>query len=137
MVRRRLRQFGSGDLASLFTGIGPHRELIGHAAPAVGRASVRASVAQGGTVRRRAAARAAWCRPRSPATCAAEGDGATRDLAVAVNGRIEAVGRSFYLDGDATEHFALMVPESSLHEGRNSLELYEVVGGKLRRLGPS
>ncbi len=30
-----------------------------------------------------------------------------------------------------------MVPESSLHEGRNSLELYEVVGGKLRRLGPA
>ena len=36
--------------------------------------------------------------------------GATRELAVAVNGRIEAVGRSFYLAGDATEHFALMVP---------------------------
>ena len=28
-----------------------------------------------------------------------------------------------------------MVPESSLHEGRNSIELYEVVGGKLRLLG--
>ena len=45
--------------------------------------------------------------------------GAKRDLAVAVNGRIEAVGRSFYLDGDPTEHFALMVPESALREGRN------------------
>ena len=36
------------------------------------------------------------------------------------------------------EHFALMVPESSLREGRNSLELYEVVArNKLRRLGPT
>jgi hypothetical protein len=136
VVRRRLRQFGSGDLASLFTGIGPHRELIGRAAPAVGRASVRASVAQGGMFAN--VRRASGVVPTQIAgDLRGGGDGATRDLAVAVNGRIEAVGRSFYLDGDATEHFALMVPESSLHEGRNSLELYEVVGGKLRRLGPS
>jgi hypothetical protein len=63
--------------------------------------------------------------------------GSKRDLAVAVNGRIEAVGRSFYLDGDPTEHFALMVPESALHSGRNSIQLYEVVAGGLRLLGPS
>ena len=51
-----------------------------------------------------------------------------------VAGRIEAVGRSFYLRGDATEHFALMVPESTLHEGRNSIELFEVAAGRLLRL---
>jgi hypothetical protein len=60
--------------------------------------------------------------------------GAKRDLAIAVNGRIEAVGRSFYLRGDPTEHFALMVPESALHEGRNTIELFEVLAGRLRRL---
>ena len=60
--------------------------------------------------------------------------GAKRDLAVAVNGRIEAVGRSFYLDGDPTEHFALMVAQSALHAGRNPVELYEVVRGRLLRL---
>ena len=48
VVRRRLRQFGSGELASLFTGIGPHRELIGRPAPTAARASVRAAVAQPG-----------------------------------------------------------------------------------------
>ena len=113
VVRRRLRQFGSGDIASLFTGIGPHRDLIGQTPAAVG-----------------VAAGAAACAPRSPRrTCSPHVDrsvvpaqiagdlrggrgGAKRDLAVAVNGRIEAVGRSFYLTGDPTEHFALMVPRA-------------------------
>jgi hypothetical protein len=135
VVNRRLRQFGSGDRTSLFTGIGPHRDLIGSTAPPVARASVRASVTQAGLfadVRR-----ASGVVPTQIAGDLRGGtSGATRDLAVAVNGTIEAVGRSFYLDGDATEHFAFMVPESSLREGRNSLEVYEVVGGKLRRLGP-
>jgi Sulfatase len=135
VVRRRLRQFGSGDLDSLFTGIGPHRELIGREVDGLdARAStVRAALAQPRLF--------ANVRPGSgvvPTQIA--GDlrggqaGQKRDLAVAVNGRIEAVGRSFYLQGDQVEHFALMVPESSLRSGRNSIELYEVVAGQLRRL---
>jgi len=60
--------------------------------------------------------------------------GAKRDVAVAVNGTIRAVGRSFYLTGDRTEHFALMVPESSLQDGRNTIELFEVRAGGLRQL---
>jgi hypothetical protein len=61
--------------------------------------------------------------------------GQERDLAVAVNGRIEAVGRSFHLVGDPTEHFAFMVPESSLREGANAVQVFEVLGGeRLRRL---
>ncbi len=134
VVRRRLRQFGSGDIASLFTGIGPNRELIGRTPGDVGRASgVRAAVAQRTLF--------ADVRPGSgvvPTQVAGDLQGgragATRELAVAVNGRIEAVGRSFYLAGDATEHFALMVPATSLHAGRNAVELFEVVGGRLRRL---
>jgi hypothetical protein len=49
-----------------------------------------------------------------------------RDLAVAVNGRIEAVGRSFRLRGREAEYFSLIVPETALREGRNTLELLEV-----------
>ncbi|MBA3261535.1 MAG: sulfatase-like hydrolase/transferase [Thermoleophilaceae bacterium] len=133
VVRRRLREFGSGDIGSLFTGIGPRRELIGRTAPAVGRASVRASLAQSdlfANVRR-----ASGVVPTQVAgDLRGGGDGAKRDLAIAVNGRIEAVGRSFYLQDDPTEHFALMVPDSALREGRNRLELFEVVAGRLRRL---
>ena len=61
-------------------------------------------------------------------------DGGRRDLAVALNGRVEAVGRSFYLTGDPTEHFAFNVPESALREGRNRVEVFEVVGGQRLRL---
>jgi hypothetical protein len=38
------------------------------------------------------------------------------------------VGRSFRLRGRATEFFSLMVPESALRPGRNSVALLEVRG---------
>ena len=52
-----------------------------------------------------------------------------RDLAVAVNGRIRAVGRSFDLWLRGREYFSMMVPETSLHAGRNRLEVFEVRAG--------
>ena len=63
--------------------------------------------------------------------------GARRDIAVAVNGRIEAVGRTFYLRGSRQESFAVNVPEASLRLGRNAVEVYEVTarGRGLRLLG--
>jgi hypothetical protein len=138
VVRRRLRQFGSGDIASLYTGLGPHRDLIGKPVGGVARAArSRATVADAGMY--------ADVRPGSglmPTQIVGDLSGghapATRDLAVAVNGRIEAVGRSFYLTGDPAEHFAFMVPEASLHAGRNSVEVLEVgAAGRLRLLGRS
>lgn len=136
VVRRRLRQFGSGNIASLYTGIGAHRDLIGREVGGIARAAgARASIVQAGLF--------ADVRPSSgvmPTQIAGDLSGgragATRDLAVAVNGRIQAVGRSFYLTGDPTEHFAFMVPESSLHSGRNAIEILEVgASGRLRLLG--
>jgi hypothetical protein len=133
VVRRRLRQFGSGDLASLFTGIGPNRELIGQTPGRVTRASLSASIAEPALYAD--VDRASGVVPTQIAGDLRGGaSGAKRDLAVAVNGRIEAVGRSFYLRGDPIEHFALMVPESALRDGRNEIELFEVVAGRLRRL---
>jgi hypothetical protein len=136
VVRRRLRQFGSGNIASLYTGIGRHRDLIGKPVGGVAHAArLRASVVQDSMF--------ADVRPGSGVmpTQIAGGlsggrRGSTRDLAVAVNGRIEAVGPSFYLTGDSTEHFAFMVPETALHRGRNSISVLEVSGsGALRLLG--
>ena len=43
--------------------------------------------------------------------------GEHRDVAVAVNGRIRAVGRSFDLWWKGREYFSLMVPETSLRAG--------------------
>lgn len=65
----------------------------------------------------------------------------TRALAVAVNGRIRATGRSFHLRGaDKAEAFSMMVPEQALRRGRNTVALYEVLGSgtgvRLRALAP-
>jgi hypothetical protein len=49
-----------------------------------------------------------------------------RDIAIAVNGRIESVGRSFHLRGEKVESYSVMVPEGSLREGRNRIEVLEV-----------
>jgi hypothetical protein len=64
---------------------------------------------------------------------------AGHDLVVAVNGRIAAVTKSFQLAIGKEILFAAMVPESSLHAGRNDVELYELLGAgtkvTLRHLG--
>ena len=59
--------------------------------------------------------------------------GEHRDVAVAVNGRIRAVGRSFDLWRKGREYFSLMVPETSLRAGRNRIErLRGAAGGRAR-----
>ena len=133
VVRRRLRDFGSGELGSLFIGIGPNQALIGREVAEFGRASAgdAPSVA---VVQRRLFANVRRGSGVVPTQIAGDlsggAPGARRELAVAVNDRIEAVGRSFYLSGDPTEHFAFNVPESALREGRNMVEVFEVVAGE-------
>jgi hypothetical protein len=53
--------------------------------------------------------------------------GEHRVMAVAVNGRIRAVGRSFDLWWKGREYFSLMVPETALRAGRNRVEVFEVL----------
>jgi len=138
VVERRLRELGSGGWASLFTGIGPNRKLIGRELTSLRRSSAagaRASLTGDyGEV-----ARASGVVPSEivGAVRGAEPD-TTRALAVAVNGRIEAVGKSFHLTGDPTERFAVNVPEGSMRDGPNIVEVFEVTsGGALRLLARS
>ena len=59
-----------------------------------------------------------------------------RDLAVAVNGRIAAVGQSFKPLGSTRMEFSLMVPQSAFRQGLNDVRLYQVAGGsQLAELG--
>jgi hypothetical protein len=64
---------------------------------------------------------------------------AGRDLAIAVNGKISAVTRSFHLATSDDVLFAAVVPESVFHQGRNSVEVFAVtrsgVSFALQRLG--
>jgi hypothetical protein len=135
VVRRRLRQFGSGELDSLYTGIGPNRGLLGQEVGGVARvagSARRGTIARGGlfsNVRRRSRVV-----PTQIAGILEGGSGKARELAVAVNGEIAAVGRSFRLAGPARDSFAFMVPEEALRDGRNTIEVFEVVGGRRLRL---
>jgi hypothetical protein len=139
VVRRRLREFGVGA-RGLYTGIGPNSELIGRRPVDLAQSAasgVRATLASLGQLRHMR--RASGIVPAQIAGDLTGGRaGARRALAVAVNGRIEAVGWSFHLDGDPTEHYSVMVPESTLHDGRNDVRLYEVTkAGSLRLLARS
>ena len=139
VVRRRLRRYGSGALPTLYTGIGPNRGLIGAQLAGLqpqrtGR--VRAAFEAGGRLRR--------VRPESglmptqlAGTIRGGRRGARRALAVAVNGRVEAVGRTWRLRGQRPERFALNIPEEALRRGRNRVVLLEVRRGgrSLRILG--
>ena len=135
-VRRRLRLFGAGA-TGLFTGIGPNRGLLGKRVAELPRAAagrVRGSIAAARELR--AVRRASGLVPTQIAGSLRGGRRRQRrDIAVAVNGRIEAVGRSFYLRRRRTEHFAVNVPEAALRDGRNTVEVFEVArGGTLRPL---
>jgi hypothetical protein len=137
VVRRRLRRYGSGDLPSLYTGIGPNRDLIGDQLAELGPAPagrVRAAFEAGGRLRR--------VRPGSglmptqlAGTIRGGRRGARRSLAVAVNGKVEVVGRTWRLRGQRPERFALNLPEAALLRGRNRVVLMEVRrGGRALRI---
>ncbi len=135
--------FGTGFESTLRFGsawtqlyrIGPHPELIGRPArsllvPAAGSAQI----ANAQLLRN--------VRPAGPlfptrleGRLSGNPPATRRDLAAAVDGHVVAVGRSFYLRGERTEFFSMMLPEESLHAGRNRVELMEVgPGGRLYRL---
>jgi Sulfatase len=134
VVRRRLRQLGSGDWASLFTGVGPNRELIGsRVGPLRPAGTRRASLLL--TRFFRNVRRRSGLVPAQVAGRVHVSDGKPeRDIAIAVNGRIEAVGRTFHLLGETPESYAVMVPEASLKEGRNRIAVLEVTGDSLELL---
>ena len=126
LLQRRLRQLGSGDWASLYTSLGPNRGLIGQRVGSLRRAAgTGATISLAGsfaTVRR--------SRGFVPCQIAGRihgsGSDRERNLAIAVDGRIEAVGRSFHLRGQRVESYSVMVPEDALRDGRNTVEVLEV-----------
>jgi sulfatase-like protein len=134
--RRRAAKFGTGAASRRAFGdpwaaayrIGPHPELLGRRVRS--GAVVRSSGVQGELANAALLADVRPSEPILPTRVAGRLEGspprAVRDLAVAVNGRIRAVGRSFHLRGRRPEYFSLMVPESALRRGRNRLQLLEV-----------
>ena len=137
MRRRRAAKFGTGAESQRAFGdpwasayrIGPHQELLGRRVRSVERSSpVRAKVANAELLQD-----VDPTGPLLPTRVAGRLKGGIRgrqrDLALALNGRIAAVGRSFRLRGRSVEFFSLMVPNSALRAGSNEVELLEVRPG--------
>ena len=131
---RNVRLFGTGaDGPGRIYRIGPHQELLGRRVPVGGGR---------GSVEIEGASDYANVDPGSdfvPTHPVGRLSGGTpgRDIAVAVNGRIAAVGNTFTLaQGEDGEFFSVMIPPSSLRKGRNRLDVFEVSpSGSLTRLG--
>ncbi len=136
--RWRARLFGTGARSRRAFGdpwasayrIGPHRELLGDRVAALPRSGEARAVLVNAELLDRVDPRDAIVPTRVMGRLDGTPPGAVRDLAVAVNGRIWAVGRSFRLRGRTREYFSLIVPERALRPGDNRLELLEVGPGR-------
>jgi hypothetical protein len=130
-VEQRARRYGIGsDPGALFR-IGPHPELIGRAITSFAHKAKPNSLAARFWGGRRFLA-VDLEGHRLPANVIGWLDGprsGERDLAVAVDGKIAAVGRSFARLGGLGLNFSLMVPEMAFRQGFNDVRLYEILGG--------
>ncbi len=125
IIDRNQRLFGSGsDGPGRIFQIGPHPELIGQPASAAGEPlDVNLSY-------KREYGHVDPDTGYVPVHVVARVNGPDRhprDIAVAVNGTIRAVGNTFKLAvGDDGELVSVMVPESAFHKGRNDVQVLEI-----------
>ncbi len=123
-LRRQLALFGSGDRAPGLYGIGPYPALLGRRVDSfrAGTGDVRAELEQAAAL---AAVNVAAAEIPARLTGRIVGEGPPRrDLAFAINGRVAAVASSYSALGE--ERFSVLVPESSLRQGANEVEVFWV-----------
>jgi hypothetical protein len=125
VVERNLSLLGTGrDGPGRIYRIGPHPELIGRPASEAGeRLDVELAYAD---EYERVDPDSVYVPTHVVGRVAGGGD-AKRDIAVAVNGTIAAVGNTFTLaTGDEGELVSVMVPALAFRPGRNRVEVYQV-----------
>ncbi len=134
-VRERIVEFGTGSFASVYA-IGPHRELVGRSPaslPIAPRGSLAVKI-DGATLLDAVDKRSGFL--PSFIEGSVEGTSGTTDLAVALNGKIAAVTKTF--DQHGQTRFSALVPEEAFRSGRNAVEVFAVeeTGGSvvLKRL---
>ena len=128
-LAKKVRLFGTGaDDPDRIYRIGPNRDLIGATirSPA-GRSAARASIADARELSR--VDTKSFLMPNWITGRVSGGKGL--DLAIAVNGKVAAVGNTFKLATGGGELFGVMVPPSVLRDGKNEVKVYEVSGGRL------
>jgi hypothetical protein len=125
------RRFGPADDPHALYRIGPHAELIGRPLSDLatdGRSPVELELSRAEDVYSD--------EPQALVPCLFEGRVLARDgvrlelpasLAVAVNGTIQAVTRTYLLDG-ARDKWTAMISESALHAGNNDIQYFIITG---------
>jgi hypothetical protein len=124
---RQVELFGSGSWAHVYS-MGPNRELIGRTVPASTPRSAVSVTIDGENLFRDVDLGS----PLSPGHVSGSVSRGPLDLAVAVNGRVAAVTRTFDVDGD--QHFGAFVPDKAFRQGANQVDVYAVRDGRLERL---
>jgi Sulfatase len=141
-LRLKLKLFGAGTAGGLF-GIGPHPELHGTEVtrwpPLLGSAL---RVYLDNPERFRDVRLDAPTAPvKVSGRLSGPGSEAPHDLAVAVNGTIAATAPALAADGGSGHMLSVMIPESSLREGANAVQVFTIEGDRgapaLRPIGGS
>ena len=125
IIERNARLFGAGrEGPERIYRIGPHQELIGKPSAAAGE---KLPVELSSSKDYENVDPESGYTPTHVVGRVEGREEPGRDIAVAVNGTIAAVGSTFTLAvGDEGELVSVVVPESALREGRNRVEIYEV-----------
>jgi len=125
IIDRNNRLLGTGaDGPGRIFEIGPHPELIGQPASAAGP-PLDATLSDASDYEH--VDPASGLVPVHVVASVNGPDRHPRDIAVAVNGTIRAVGNTFTLAvGDAGELVSVMVPESAFKQGRNEVQVLQV-----------
>ena len=127
-VRRKLALFGSGsDLERLYR-IGPHPELVGLRVASLPRLGGEATAAIHQAEELRHVDPSSGFVPGEITGEVVNGQpGGGRPIALALDGTIVAVGRTFSMEGSAAENFEMIVPEAAFRRGAMKARVFEIV----------
>jgi hypothetical protein len=133
-TRERVAKYGQGsDGPGRVYRIGPNQQLIGQKAQPAGDSQAKVTLTGRGAyadVDPEGATIPSWVTGRVTG-----GGGQPKDIAVAVNGTVRAVGNTFTLATGGGQLMGVLVPEDSFKKGRNTVEVFEVQGGRLLKMG--
>ncbi|MEJ7714616.1 MAG: hypothetical protein WKF40_02460 [Thermoleophilaceae bacterium] len=133
-IDRRIDKFGEGDDRRPLLPDRPQPAAARPAGPVRGKLAVQGEAVGAGRLRRRRSRRAprfrSWVTGR-----VSGGSGPPKDIAVSVNGTVRAVGNTFQLANGGGELMGVLVPETSFKKGANKVEVFEVQGGRLLKMG--
>jgi Sulfatase len=127
-LRRKVTLFGSGNGPPGILGLGPHPQLLGkrvsalRVTPGAARMSVDTKIAD---LLHSLPAGSDTVPAQVMGSISGPGAAADKPIALAVNGRIEAISRSY--SKASSVRYSAMAPETALHPGRNEVELFWVV----------